>query len=102
LQVGSFAATLHTRYPSVPEATFDKLGYWPLLKALTNQILDDDLGDDEVYITGHSQGGGAAALMSMYIEKSRGRVIDTITFAAITDYADVYDVWGNMDVDPGK
>jgi hypothetical protein len=24
------------------------------------------------------------------------------THSQITDYADVYDVWGNMDVDPGK
>jgi hypothetical protein len=41
------------------------IGYWPVLKILTDKILDDDVGDDTVYMTGQSQGGGAAALMSM-------------------------------------
>lgn len=131
VQAGPLANTMHERFRSVPAETFSKFGYWPVNKALVNRLLDEEVPDaDKVKFTGHSQGGAIAALMSMYIAKSRGKIIDTVTFDAvggacwarelgwpdqdganylddvdayryhpyITDYADAYDVWGNMDV----
>jgi hypothetical protein len=55
-QLGGFARTLSERYPSVGEETFERLGYWPLHKALTDELLDEELaGADKVYFTGQSQ-----------------------------------------------
>lgn len=131
LQARTFATTMHERFGSVSAETFSKLGYWPVQKALVDRLLDEDVPDmDKVKFSGQSQGGAIAALMSMYVAKSRGQKIDTVTFSAvggacwarelgwpdqdganylddidpyryhshITDYADAYDVWGNMDV----
>jgi hypothetical protein len=120
-----FVSTLQERWTAGSAAQKEAIssqGYWPLTKALVNRILDEEvLVNDKIYFTGHSQGGMMAALSSMYVEKSRGEKIQTVTFAAlggscaarslgwprdanllddvdpyvhhqqITDYADVYD-----------
>jgi hypothetical protein len=80
---------------------------------------------ETIMISGHSQGGTRAQLMSMYLRKSRGWSVETVSMSAtgakcmaslvmnddanylddvepdidhpqITDYAHVFDPWGNM------
>mmetsp|Transcript_3108 Transcript_3108/g.8626 ORF Transcript_3108/g.8626 Transcript_3108/m.8626 type:complete len:592 (-) Transcript_3108:81-1856(-) len=106
-----------------------KTGYWEFTKHIADSVRDS-LTDENLTITGHSQGGARAALTSMYFEKKYGVKYDTVTFAAVgglcfsrdlsfsdghlkedvdpfnvhtqvTDYVHPLDAWGHFDYDVG-
>jgi hypothetical protein len=119
-----------------------KTGYWEFTKAIAESVRLAALGPDglaptknstgeKLYLTGLSQGGSRAALVSMYFEKSFHEVYDTVTFGAtgglcfsrdldgsdghllddvdpyvmheqIIDYVHPLDPWGNIDYDAGQ
>eukprot|EP00756_Hemistasia_phaeocysticola_P026657 Hpha_TRINITY_DN16076_c0_g8::TRINITY_DN16076_c0_g8_i1::g.119093::m.119093 len=72
---------------SAPLGAALKWGYWEIVKAITNTVAD---GVNATYfpqrlvLSGHAQGGGHAALASMYLRKSRGVDVQAVTFAANT------------------
>lgn len=82
-----------------------KTGYWEFSKAIADSVRSS-LGENETLtISGHSQGGARAALISMYLEKKYGEKHDTVTFAATGGSCfsrDLAYTSGNMldDVDP--
>jgi len=83
-------------------------GYWPVTKAVIEQVRTDLPEDSRILFSGYSQGGSNAQLARMYTEKKYGETWPVVTFAAVgaacfprdlsgwdmTDYLD--------DVDPTK
>ncbi|CAD7935048.1 unnamed protein product [Amoebophrya sp. A25] len=103
-------------------------GYWPLTKQLVESVLPQVSGKN-FYITGHSQGGGRASLVSMWLEKTKGMTVPTYTFDGvgvqcavryalpaayeadvdvtilhpqITQYVHALDAYGRMDYQAGR
>eukprot|EP00392_Amoebophrya_sp_AT5.2_P014123 g14261.t1 len=103
-------------------------GYWPLTKQLVDAILPTVAGKN-LYLTGHSQGGGRAQLVSMWLEKQKGMTVPTYTFDGvgvqcavryalpaayaadvdvtvlhpqITQYVHALDAYGQMDFQGGR
>jgi hypothetical protein len=101
-------------------------GYWQITKHLADSFADAHRNNREtIMISGHSQGGTRAQLMSMYLRKSRGWSVETVSVSGtgakcmaslvmnddanylddvepdiehpqITDYAHVFDPWANV------
>lgn len=85
-----------------------KTGYWEFTKVIADSAYNSAMAENQTFrITGHSQGGGRAALVSMYLDKKYGKKFQTVTFAAVGGQCwsrDLYGTDGNMldDVDPYK
>lgn len=107
-------------------------GYWPLTKQVVREVLPENRtldNEDPVYITGYSQGGGRASLVSMWLEQTDGIAYETYVFGAvgvqcavryalseayaedvdvsklhpqITQYVHALDAYGNMDYQVGN
>jgi hypothetical protein len=63
-----------------------KHGYWPLTKMMVRTLLPVDRDvtkDPTIYITGHSQGGSRASLVSMWLEKEDGEKYKTYSLSPI-------------------
>ncbi|CAD7942668.1 unnamed protein product [Amoebophrya sp. A120] len=63
-------------------------GYWPLTKAVVRAVLPagrNTAGEatNSIYITGHSQGGGRAAMASIWLENTDGTAYPTYLFAGV-------------------
>lgn len=121
-------------HPLVDEAEVAKTGYWEFTKVIVDSVYQEHVNTSEpetLYITGHSQGGGRAALSSMYLEKKFNKTIETVTFAAtgggcfsrklsltggtmlddvnpyvvheqVTDYVHPLDIYGHLGYDVGR
>jgi len=62
-----------------------RTGYWELTKTIADSVRESVSANARtpLYITGHSQGGARASLVSMYFEKRYNESIETITFSGI-------------------
>jgi hypothetical protein len=73
----------------VDDVSYDdiqKYGYWPLTKLMIRALLPadrDKTKDPSIYITGHSQGGARASLVSMWLEKEDGEKYRTYALAPV-------------------
>ena len=59
----------------VSASDIKKYGYWPITKLMVRSLLPADRDqnlDPTIYISGHSQGGARASLVSMWLEKEDG------------------------------
>jgi len=64
-----------------------KYGYWDIVKTITATVLHGTNATHHptnLVLSGHGQGGGHAALASMWIKKWKGVDIQAVTFAANT------------------
>jgi len=66
---------------SLEEATQE--GYWPVAKAVIEQIRKDLPEGGRILFTGHSLGGGLAQMARMYTEKKYQETWPVVSFAAI-------------------
>eukprot|EP00457_Paulinella_chromatophora_P007967 gb/GEZN01007993.1/.p1 GENE.gb/GEZN01007993.1/~~gb/GEZN01007993.1/.p1 ORF type:complete len:395 (-),score=51.10 gb/GEZN01007993.1/:210-1394(-) len=82
-QFSTLVKNLTGAFPSVPEADFTKYGYWVLTKQVADEIyahmLDNAIAPNRMLLSGHSQGGSRAALISMYWKKKHGISVKTLT-----------------------
>ena len=60
-----------------------KQGYWPIVKAVVEQVRKDLPPGGRILFSGYSQGGGHAQMSRMYTEKKYGEKWPTVTFGAI-------------------
>ena len=63
-----------------------KYGYWPITKKVMRGLLpaDRDLdAEPTIYLTGHSQGGARASLVSMWLEKEDGIAYKTYALSPV-------------------
>lgn len=70
----------------VSKNDINKWGYWPITKMMVRQVLpaDRDQGaEGDIYITGHSQGGARASLVSMWLEKEDGSKYRTYAMSPV-------------------
>ncbi len=80
-------------------------GYWEITKAITSKTYEEaKVAGDELIISGHSQGGTRAALASMFLHKSKGLRLQTVTFASTGPQCFARQLYSNSnmlaDVDP--
>jgi hypothetical protein len=70
----------------VSASDIKKYGYWPITKLMVRQVLaaDRDLdAEPTIYISGHSQGGARASLVSMWLEKEDGKKYKTYSLSPL-------------------
>eukprot|EP00039_Didymoeca_costata_P016317 m.289602 g.289602 ORF g.289602 m.289602 type:complete len:581 (-) comp16374_c0_seq2:66-1808(-) len=71
----------NVRNVEMSESIAEQVGYWPITKAIAD--LYKDSTEESLLLSGHSQGGGRAALMSMYLQKQYGKSIHAVTYAGV-------------------
>jgi len=128
----TFPNTLRSEGADLTVSQIRETGYWELTKEMVRQILPSDRDtslEEQIYLTGHSQGGTRAQLVAMWLEKEDGVQYPTYTFGApgtqcftrrttfggdflddvdpysahdnVINYVDAIDPYGNMDYDTG-
>lgn len=72
--------------PGISKEDIRKYGYWPLTKHMVRQVLPSDrdtAAEGPIYISGHSQGGARASLVSMWLEKEDGKKYRTYALSPV-------------------
>ena len=72
--------------PGISKDDIKKYGYWPITKHMVRQILPEsrDLtSEGAIYISGHSQGGARASLVSMWLEKADNKKYQTYALSPV-------------------
>ncbi|GMI38942.1 hypothetical protein TeGR_g11085 [Tetraparma gracilis] len=70
----------------VSASDIKKYGYWPITKLMVRSLLPADRDqnlDPTIYISGHSQGGARASLVSMWLEKEDGVAYKTYSLSPL-------------------
>jgi len=72
-------------YDHIDADEVGRTAYWEFTKAIADSVRDSVSASARgpLYLTGHSQGGSRANLVSMYFEKRYNDVINTTTFGAM-------------------
>jgi hypothetical protein len=71
------------RVMNLTEAEASKQGYWPVTKAVIEEVRATMKPGSRLLFSGFSQGGGTAQLARMYTEKLYGEKWPVITFGAV-------------------
>jgi len=70
----------------VSASDIKKYGYWPITKMMVRALLPADRDQDaepNIFISGHSQGGARASLVSMWLEKEDGKKYKTYSLSPL-------------------